>query len=141
MADWRAELPAGVERFDGGRNRAAPHIKTYIRFGGDGVGVDWALLTSANLSRQAWGEAARPTGEVRIASWEVGVMVWPALYGEGSVMTATFGTDTPAGGAGREVGLRVPYSMPLQRYGRDETPWVATLAHAEPDRWGRVWAG
>ncbi|KAH7160834.1 tyrosyl-DNA phosphodiesterase-domain-containing protein [Dactylonectria macrodidyma] len=76
---------------DGGRQRAAPHVKTYIRYSKDST--DWALLTSANLSKQAWGEAARATGEFRIASWEIGVMVWPELLEKNAKMVATFQTD------------------------------------------------
>jgi len=37
------------------------------------------------------------------------------------------------------VGVRVPYDMPLQRYGPGETPWVASLIHTEPDRHGQIW--
>ena len=86
--------PAG----DAGRKRAAPHIKTYIRYSPNTTptpnstpsskpdsevrSIDWALLTSANLSKQAWGEAASGSGggQIRIASWEIGVLVWPELF-------------------------------------------------------------
>ncbi|KAL6881019.1 MATE efflux family protein [Trichoderma novae-zelandiae] len=72
---------------DSGRNRAAPHIKTYIRFN-ESNSIDWAMLTSANMSKQAWGEAlSSTTGNVRIASWEVGVLVWPGLLCEDGVMS------------------------------------------------------
>lgn len=135
------------QRSDGGRQRAAPHIKTYMRYNKEKT-VDWAMVTSANLSKQAWGEPAKPTGEMRISSWEMGVMVWPELYGEGSVMVGTFKTDTPslecvkdldARSCKAVVGVRVPYSVPLQRYGPNEVPWVATQNYAERDRWGLTW--
>ncbi|CRK25957.1 hypothetical protein BN1723_003311, partial [Verticillium longisporum] len=80
---WANDAPGGKEISkdtslqDAGRQRAAPHIKTYIRYGTQSI--DWALLTSANLSKQAWGEAASAAQEVRIASWEAGVLVWPSL--------------------------------------------------------------
>ena len=129
--------PAG----DAGRKRAAPHIKTYIRYAasgsrdddsGDDSGkgkaatsqprseakfIDWAMLTSANISKQAWGEAAAAaasggaTGQLRIASWEIGVLVWPELLappssapnpatstarsGAEARMVPTFRTDMP----------------------------------------------
>lgn len=61
-------------------------------------------------------------------------------------MVGAFRTDTPseseagAAGSGKNViGLRMPYSMPLQKYGRDEIPWVATEVHTEPDSLGRVY--
>ncbi|KAJ3522298.1 hypothetical protein NM208_g12919 [Fusarium decemcellulare] len=139
-----AKLADGVQIQDGGRKRAAPHIKTYIRF--NEFSIDWALLTSANMSKQAWGEAARPTGEMRIASWEIGVLVWPELLEAGSIMVGTFRSDMPEmtqqdGREGRIqplIGLRMPYSTPLQQYGSDEIPWVATMAHSEPDWMGRA---
>ncbi|RYO80846.1 hypothetical protein DL766_008961 [Monosporascus sp. MC13-8B] len=138
---------------EGGRKRAAPHIKTYIRYcGGDGNGdgertaIDWALLTSANISKQAWGEAAtnNGSGQIRIASWEIGVLVWPELLaGRGARMVGMFGRDLPGrddlDGDGPLVGLRVPYSLPLQRYGDGEVPWVATASYSEPDWKGQTW--
>ncbi|KAL7628010.1 hypothetical protein AAE478_002206 [Parahypoxylon ruwenzoriense] len=129
---------------DGGRKRAAPHIKTYIRYGAD-KSIDWALLTSANISKQAWGEAAGAGGQIRIASWEIGVLVWPELYADKAKMVGTFMKDTPdteeLEGDGPLVGLRIPYSLPLQRYGDTEVPWVATANYNEPDWLGRSWGG
>ncbi|KAI0158467.1 tyrosyl-DNA phosphodiesterase [Pestalotiopsis sp. NC0098] len=138
---------------DAGRQRAAPHIKTYIRYNTKNT-IDWALLTSANISKQAWGEAANAAKEVRIASWEIGVLVWPELFAEGqdAKMVATFKTDTP-NQPGSEVnsdgesdakaavlvGLRIPYNLPLQKYGPKEEPWVATADYHEPDCKGNTW--
>lgn len=143
------DLPDGAVVRDGGRQRAAPHVKTYIRYGGDKSTIDWALVTSANLSKQAWGEAANgSSGEMRVSSYEIGVLVWPALYDETAVMVPTFREDEPrrdavGAEAGRRslVGVRVPYSLPLQPYGRTETPWVATASYSEPDWMGQVWGG
>ncbi|KAI9670992.1 MAG: hypothetical protein M1831_005077 [Alyxoria varia] len=65
---------------EAGRDRAAPHIKTYIRFANEAMdSIDWALLSSANLSTQAWG-AMEKDGKVRICSYEIGVVVWPGLF-------------------------------------------------------------
>lgn len=148
---WANDSPAGkavpdnVTKHDGHRSRASPHIKTYIRYNGDSI--DWALLTSANLSKQAWGEATRqPSGEVRISSWEIGVLLWPDLISPRAVMVPTFGTDTPDGGGDEDgerslIGVRIPYNVPLQKYGPREAPWVASMVHAEPDRHGQVWTG
>lgn len=131
-------------RGDSGRNRAAPHVKTYIRFNQNNT-IDWAMLTSANISKQAWGDTLKlTTGEVRIASWEVGVLVWPGLLCEDGVMVSSFQSDTADmsffSQAQRPiVGLRMPYSMPLQAYGKHEVPWAATAAHPEPDWKGFMW--
>lgn len=140
-------LPQGSTIRDAGRKRAAPHIKTYIRFAEDG-NMDWVLLTSANLSKQAWGEARNAsTGEVRIASYEIGVLVWPGLYDQGAVMKGAFcsdmveeeGEENMASGGESVVSLRMPYSLPLQRYGKDEVPWVATASYTELDWMGKGW--
>lgn len=78
------------------RGPAAPHIKTYVRFSSPSQQtIDWAMMTSANLSTQAWG------GEVRISSYELGVVVWPALWdgvdapGTMAIMVPVFEQDTP----------------------------------------------
>ncbi|KAK4041942.1 tyrosyl-DNA phosphodiesterase I [Parachaetomium inaequale] len=158
---WANDAADGTKLTDGtvaikeaGRKRAAPHIKTYIRYGGTNKSsnhesIDWALVTSANLSKQAWGEAvsSSSTGEMRIASYEIGVLVWPGLYGEGATMRGTFLTDSLAEGevveeegkAAAAVALRMPYNLPLQAYGKGEVPWVATASHLEPDWMGQVW--
>ncbi|KAI4256129.1 MAG: hypothetical protein LQ352_002236 [Teloschistes flavicans] len=80
------------------RRRAAPHIKTYIRFSDQALTkIDWVIMTSANLSKQAWGEAADGTGNVKICSYEIGVVMWPALWeNEGNAeMVPVFGKDMP----------------------------------------------
>lgn len=158
---WANDCEEGTpraEEHDGGRKRAAPHIKTYIRYhrtsDGKNGSVDWALLTSANMSKQAWGEAANASSrQVRIASWEIGVLVWPDLFAaDGTArMAGAFGTDVPAredldgdgngNGNGPLVGLRIPYSLPLQRYGDTEGPWVATETYTTPDCKGQTWGG
>ncbi|KAI3332224.1 tyrosyl-DNA phosphodiesterase [Xylariaceae sp. AK1471] len=142
-----ASEEAALHCKDAGRKRAAPHIKTYIRYGEKSI--DWALLTSANVSKQAWGEATNKAGEVRIASWEIGVLVWPELLAGDTEakMVGTFKTDRSMkeddvdDGDSPVVGLRIPYSLPLQKYGSSEVPWVATTSYMELDWMGQVWPG
>ena len=142
-AEMGAKLAEGLEVRDAGRKRAAPHIKTYIRYGEKSI--DWALLTSANLSKQAWGEAASSSQQIRVASWEIGVLVWPELLADNAKMIGTFKTDSPSPaeleGDCPLIGLRIPYNLPLQPYGNEEVPWVATMAHTEPDWMGKTWEG
>ncbi|KAL8648509.1 MAG: hypothetical protein Q9210_004949 [Variospora velana] len=80
------------------RRRAAPHIKTYIRFADEEMDrIDWAMMTSANLSKQAWGDIPTAGSEIRICSYEIGVVVWPDLWDEGAGvdMVPVFGKDIP----------------------------------------------
>lgn len=136
-----------AETRDAGRRLAAPHIKTYIRFSNaECTAIDWAMVTSANLSKQAWGELENKEGKVTIASYEMGVVVWPELFADGEekvTMRPTFKTDRPrvagVAGADRVVGFRMPYDLPLVPHGGDEIPWCAERSHLEPDRHGVVW--
>ncbi|KAK0744142.1 tyrosyl-DNA phosphodiesterase-domain-containing protein [Schizothecium vesticola] len=133
---------------DAGRGRAAPHVKTYVRYaaaeegkGEGGPRVEWALLTSANLSKQAWGEGRNKEGRVRVASYEMGVLVWPGLWGEGKVMEGVFGRDEVEGEGEGVVPLRMAYGWPLKGYEEGDMPWVATKAYDEVDWMGRAWEG
>jgi tyrosyl-DNA phosphodiesterase-1 len=99
--DSRSSASSSNPRRQAHRGPAAPHIKMYIRFTDSrDQSIDWALLTSANLSKQAWGELANKNDEVRIQSYETGVVVWPALFAdagtkESTSMVPVFGTDMP----------------------------------------------
>ncbi len=101
------------------------------------------LVTSANLSKQAWGEGTNAAGDVRICSYEMGVLVWPGLFGDKAAMVPTFKTDTPPANAEKVdelvVGARMPYDLPLVPYGKDDEPWCATSSYAEPDWKGQIY--
>ncbi|KAH7039275.1 tyrosyl-DNA phosphodiesterase-domain-containing protein [Linnemannia elongata] len=64
-----------------GRERAMPHIKTFTRVTGraDGDHLAWFLLTSANLSKPAWGEV-KDGGVFDVKSYELGVLIFPGLF-------------------------------------------------------------
>ncbi|GAB1204786.1 hypothetical protein APSETT445_003449 [Aspergillus pseudonomiae] len=150
--DHDAAEPSPTSKQDAGRRRAAPHIKTYIRFSDAEKmdTIDWAMVTSANLSTQAWGAAVNTAGEVRICSWEIGVMVWPQLYAKdvgSATMVPSFKRDTPESLANKDnaqttdtvIGLRMPYDLPLTPYTAHDMPWCATAQHSEPDWLGQTW--
>ncbi|KAF1834030.1 phospholipase D/nuclease [Decorospora gaudefroyi] len=88
-----------ISRQEAHRGSAAPHIKTYIRFSNEAhKTIDWAMVTSANLSKQAWGDVVNKKEEIWIQSWETGVVVWPALFDDGAeqvTMVPVFGKDLP----------------------------------------------
>ncbi|KAJ5176004.1 uncharacterized protein N7482_001881 [Penicillium canariense] len=147
---------------EAGRGRAAPHIKTYIRYADADTmeSIDWAMVTSANLSTQAWGTAVNPNGEVKISSWEIGVVVWPELFVDeksteskeagspGALMVPCFGRDQPGPSglasvaeneASTVVGFRMPYDLPLTPYSASDEPWCATASNLTPDWRGQSW--
>lgn len=151
--DYDATLGLGKsvvpEMRKAGRTRAAPHIKTYIQFSDKTKmdRIDWAMITSANLSTQAWGALPNKNDEVRICSWEIGVIVWPGLIAdddEEAEMMPCFKKDTPdlASSCATNfpiVGLRMPYDLPLTPYGTHDVPWSAMASHLEPDWLGQTW--
>lgn len=62
------------------RSRAMPHIKSYTRFNLEDKSVYWFCLTSANLSKAAWGAFNKNVNIsqcLRIANYEVGVLFLP----------------------------------------------------------------
>ena len=129
-----------------GRRRAGPHIKTYVRFTDSEMKtIDWALLTSANLSTQAWGASANKDKEVRISSYEIGVLVWPELFknepSEAIEMIPVFQKNQPnqTPSAKSQVGFRMPYDLPLAPYSKTDEPWCATKPDSKPDWMGRTW--
>lgn len=147
---------------EAGRARAAPHIKTYIRYSDTEKmdRIDWAMLTSANLSTQAWGTATNASGEMTISSWEIGVVIWPELFDEtpsrgpreqDAIMVPCFKQDQPSGPSRSGnvsngepahsvvVGFRMPYDLPLTPYRPSDEPWCATTSHHEPDWQGQRW--
>ena len=130
---------------EAGRQRTGPHIKTYLRFvDAEMKKLDWAMVTSANLSKQAWGSEGTRLKEVKISSFEAGVVFWPDLWkedGKAACMVPVFRTDIPEQreNDGVVVGWRMSYDLPLVPYAEDEEPWCATKPHPEPDWKGRVW--
>ena len=152
-----------------GRRRTVPHIKTYVRFSDASMTkIDWAMMTSANLSTQAWGAACSVAGEVRVCSYEIGIVVWPQLWDEddkpGSAeMIPVFQRDVPSpatancnavngnitsdddnhenGKIKTRIGWRMPYDLPLVPYQKEEMPWCASAPCLEPDWMGRIWPG
>lgn len=141
---------------EAGRRRAGPHIKTYLRFTDESMTqLDWAIVTSANLSQQAWGAQANAKNEVRICSYEIGVVVWPALWTandqDAPIMVPVFKKDSPDVQVSSQVrdkktdktivGFRMPYDLPLAPYMERDQPWCKSDRHTEPDWMGRSWPG
>ncbi|XP_078436994.1 tyrosyl-DNA phosphodiesterase-like protein isoform X2 [Wolffia australiana] len=70
-----------------GRCRAMPHIKSYTRYSGQRLA--WFLLTSANLSKAAWGALQKNNSQLFIRSYELGVLFLPMPL-QGSHLPASF---------------------------------------------------
>ncbi|KAI9482990.1 MAG: tyrosyl-DNA phosphodiesterase I [Benjaminiella poitrasii] len=75
LYDWKSQ--------EAGRQFLMPHIKTYTRLytdKNDKAFIAWHLLTSANLSRAAWGEYQKNRTQIYIKSFELGVFFCPSLW-------------------------------------------------------------
>jgi tyrosyl-DNA phosphodiesterase 1 len=132
-----------------GRDRAAPHIKTYGRLTPDNT-FDWFVMTSANLSKPAWGaqEGKPPNTGLRIRSYEAGVLLDPGLYGESTVFVPTWKSDFPSEAQVRwakergfrtVVGIRMAWDIPFEKYGEDDVPWVKNRSYQGVDWLGVAW--
>ncbi|XP_026331698.1 probable tyrosyl-DNA phosphodiesterase, partial [Hyposmocoma kahamanoa] len=103
------------------RNRAMPHIKSYTRINtsasdasASATSAAFYLLTSANVSKAAWGQLNRGNGALRILSYEAGVLFLPKF-----VINSDF---FPLQGANR---LIIPYDLPPVKYTDSMSPWVS----------------
>lgn len=70
-----------------GRNRAMPHIKSFVRYHEQNIA--WFLLTSANLSKAAWGALQKNGSQLMIRSYELGVLFLQSLERIGSDFSCT----------------------------------------------------
>lgn len=56
-----------------------PHCKSYTRISPDETEIAWFILTSANLSKAAWGKMIKKGTCLYIASYEAGVVFIPQI--------------------------------------------------------------
>ncbi|CAB3232126.1 unnamed protein product [Arctia plantaginis] len=106
LYQWQAKHTA--------RNRAMPHIKSYLRVHNEKAA--YYILTSANISKAAWGQVNKGNGALRLMSYEAGVMFLPRF-----VINEEFFPLAP----GAKNRLIVPYDLPPVRYTPDMKAWVS----------------
>ncbi|XP_060612854.2 tyrosyl-DNA phosphodiesterase 1 [Anolis sagrei] len=120
-----------------GRSRAMPHIKTYMRASPDFQKIAWFLVTSANLSKAAWGGFEKNGTQLMIRSYELGVLFLPSEFGLNSgyfqVKESMF-SDEPASS------FPVPYDLPPEKYEGKDRPWIWNIPYTRaPDTNGNMW--
>lgn len=99
------------------RSRAMPHIKSYTRVSPCLSKLAYYLLTSANLSKSAWGGNIQKDGGVHIRSYEVGVLFLPELFNE-----ENFEITQTTSSKNSNV-FPFMYDLPLTPYKSDDYPW------------------
>ncbi|XP_074764629.1 tyrosyl-DNA phosphodiesterase 1 isoform X1 [Athene noctua] len=128
---WSAEVS--------GRSHAIPHIKTYMRPSPDFQKIAWFLVTSANLSKAAWGALEKNGTQLMIRSYELGVLFLPSAFGldkgyfhvRGKMLSESKDSATY---------FPVPYDLPPEQYGSKDQPWIWNIPYTNaPDTHGNMW--
>ncbi|XP_028677690.1 tyrosyl-DNA phosphodiesterase 1 [Erpetoichthys calabaricus] len=120
-----------------GRTHAMPHIKTYMRVSPDFKELAWFLVTSANLSKAAWGAMEKNNTQLMIRSYELGVLFLPSTFN----VTAFSIEKTPFLGAkSTSLSFPVPFDLPPQKYTSKDKPWIWNIPYTSaPDTNGNIW--
>ncbi|XP_022191295.2 probable tyrosyl-DNA phosphodiesterase [Nilaparvata lugens] len=106
------------------RTRSMPHIKTYCRVSPCRKRIAWFFLTSANLSKAAWGNSRSPMKNYTM-SYEAGVMFIPKFL----VKEDYFPIKSDEG-CDKEIPLfPMPYDLPLVPYKSTDVPWFMDNLH------------
>jgi tyrosyl-DNA phosphodiesterase 1 len=124
------------------RQNAMPHIKTYARFNPTQSGqLDYAILTSSNLSKAAWGALQKNKTQLMIRSYELGVLFLPRPTASSSPpQLAVVGSQAARDESTPRLLLPLPYGFPLKTYNpKQDEPWVWDLVRESPDVFGNCY--
>ncbi|XP_064919765.1 tyrosyl-DNA phosphodiesterase 1 isoform X3 [Columba livia] len=122
-----------------GRSHAIPHIKTYMRPSPDFQKIAWFLVTSANLSKAAWGALEKSGTQLMIRSYELGVLFLPSAFGLDKGYFCVRG-KTLSESKESATYFPVPYDLPPEQYGSKDQPWIWNIPHTDaPDTHGNMW--
>ncbi|XP_072284003.1 tyrosyl-DNA phosphodiesterase 1 [Pyxicephalus adspersus] len=128
---WKAETS--------GRSRAMPHIKTYMRLSPDYQELAWFLVTSANLSKAAWGSLEKSGAQLFIRSYELGVLFLPSAFGFDNG-TFQVKVNVYAKTEDSKATFPVPYDLPPEHYAGKDRPWIWNIPYVNaPDSHGNIW--
>lgn len=119
-----------------GRSHAMPHIKTYLRASPDYTELAWYCITSANLSKAAWGALEKNNTQIMVRSYELGVLFLPSAFN-----MKTFPVQkNPFPVSSSTTGFPVPFDLPPTSYSSRDQPWIWNIAYTQaPDTHGNVW--
>lgn len=115
------------------RGRVTPHIKCFTRHRDSHLA--WVCLTSANLSKAAWGALQKGNTQLMIRNFEIGVLFLPSHFDDRTFIAGS----APAALSKDSVVIPLPYRIePLERYGPRDEPWIWDLPRPEPDALGQT---
>ncbi|KAB0354950.1 hypothetical protein FD755_022409, partial [Muntiacus reevesi] len=121
-----------------GRSNAMPHIKRYMRASPDFSQIAWFRVTSAILSKAAWGALEKNGTQLMIRSYELSVLFLPSAFGLDSFKVK----QKFFSGSSQEptASFPVPYDLPPELYGDRDRPWVWNIPYVKaPDTHGNMW--
>uniref|UniRef100_A0AAV2LLM8 Tyrosyl-DNA phosphodiesterase 1 n=1 Tax=Knipowitschia caucasica TaxID=637954 RepID=A0AAV2LLM8_KNICA len=116
-----------------GRTHAMPHIKTFLRVSPDFSELAWYCITSANLSKAAWGALEKNNTQIMVRSYELGVLFLPSAYNMKTfpIQRHPFPVSSPS------TGFPVPFDLPPTSYSSKDQPWMWNMAYTQaPDTHG-----
>jgi tyrosyl-DNA phosphodiesterase 1 len=130
------------------RRDITPHMKSYAVFDasapGAAVPLAYYLMTSANLSKQAWGELQKGGSQFALKNFELGVVLLQAEVDalSSAPKRALLAADR---GADRAASLDAPLIVDVRALQRmqfldgddDESPWSFDVQHRGLDRFGQ----
>jgi tyrosyl-DNA phosphodiesterase-1 len=135
-----------------GRKLVPPHIKSYVRHvaltqstddatsppAGATVEIPWALVTSANFSKAAWGQLQKSDTQLMILNFEIGVLFLPQRCRSQPTSPVPRFYAGPEASIADPAKLCFPYpsSLPPRRYSNTDRPWISDEAHIKPDNFG-----
>lgn len=117
------------------RNNAMPHIKSYCRY--SDRGLYWFILTSANISRSAWGalnknnKILNPT--LRINSYEAGVAFFPRIILDKDRFPMNEGQRKDSSPI-----FKLPFDIPPTPFSKDDVPYCAEYLKAYLAKYGAM---
>ncbi|XP_054729910.1 probable tyrosyl-DNA phosphodiesterase [Anastrepha obliqua] len=107
------------------RSKAMPHIKSYTRMKLEDQSIYWFMLTSANLSKAAWGAFNKNVNIapcLRIMNYEAGVLFLPRFVtGEETFPLGHVRDGIPP--------FPLPYDVPITPYKPDDKPFLINYLH------------
>eukprot|EP00759_Apiculatamorpha_spiralis_P009761 PhF_6_TR16944/c0_g1_i1/m.25532/K10862/TDP1; tyrosyl-DNA phosphodiesterase 1 len=132
------------------RSMAMPHVKSYLHYDEGSNTASWFVLSSANLSKAAWGQSQVQDTKLCVRSYELGVLYTPTRLQQTLSLWGSFTCtpDTPLrlpastlgcsvclslGGCRPRYGLTLPYEFPPSPYDPGDEPWCNDVPRNTPD--------
>ena len=127
-----------LHHYDPHHKNTPPHIKCYTRINSQTNELAWALLTSCNMSKAAWGCLQKNGSQLMIRSYELGVLFIPQLLKSNNSSTEArlYPTEIASqqSANGNIISVPLPFKIGLIRGGGPRPPQPRPPARAPRGR-------